>query len=53
MVGNDIIDLNEARRSSNWERPGFVQKIFTAKEQSIIRDSIDPFTTVWHLWSMK
>ena len=53
MVGNDIIDINETRGSSNWERPRFMQKIFTIKEQSIISASIDPFTTVWHLWSMK
>lgn len=53
MVGNDIIDINETRRSSNWERPGFIQKIFTIKEQSIITTSTDPFKTVWRLWSMK
>jgi len=53
MVGNDIIDIQEARRSSNWERPGFLQKIFTLKEQSIITSSADPFKTVWRLWSMK
>ena len=53
MVGNDIIDINETRRASNWERPRFMQKIFTLKEQSIIAASSDSFTTVWHLWSMK
>ena len=53
MVGNDIIDINETRRSSNWERPGFIQKIFTTNEQHIINTSTDPFTTLWHLWSMK
>lgn len=53
MVGNDIIDINETKRSTNWERPRFLEKIFTLKEQSIITDSIDPFTTVWRMWSMK
>jgi phosphopantetheine--protein transferase-like protein len=53
MVGNDIVDIKETRRSSNWERPRFMEKIFTKKEQSMIMCSIDPFTTVWHLWSMK
>ena len=53
MVGNDIIDLNETRRSTNWERPRFMDKVFTPKEQSLITNSIDPFTMVWHLWSMK
>ncbi|MFT4754258.1 MAG: phosphopantetheinyl transferase (holo-ACP synthase) [Salibacteraceae bacterium] len=53
MLGNDIIDIKETKRSSNWERPRFMDKIFTKKEQSIISASVDPFTTVWHLWSMK
>ncbi|MGK0390816.1 MAG: phosphopantetheine--protein transferase-like protein [Maribacter sp.] len=53
MVGNDIVDIKETKRSTNWERPRFLEKIFTKKEQSIITTSIDPFTTVWHLWSMK
>ncbi|MFT7208885.1 MAG: phosphopantetheinyl transferase (holo-ACP synthase) [Flavobacteriales bacterium] len=53
MVGNDIIDLGETRRSTNWERPGFIQKICTPKEQRFINASADPFTTVWRLWSMK
>ncbi len=58
MVGNDIVDLNEARLSSNpkamgWERPGFLQKIFTVKEQVFIANSSDQFLTVWQLWSMK
>jgi phosphopantetheinyl transferase (holo-ACP synthase) len=58
MVGNDIIDINETLRllhpkAIGWERTGFVQKIFTSKEQSVIADSKDPFTTVWHFWSMK
>ena len=53
MVGNDIIDIGETKRSTDWERPGFLQKIFTQKEQEIIYASADPFTTVWQLWSMK
>jgi phosphopantetheinyl transferase (holo-ACP synthase) len=53
MVGNDIVDFDETRRSSNWERRGFLQKIFTTNEQLIIDMSSDPNATVWHLWSMK
>ena len=53
MLGNDIIDINETRRTTNWERPRFIEKIFTFKEQRMITKSADPFTTVWHLWSMK
>jgi phosphopantetheinyl transferase (holo-ACP synthase) len=53
VVGNDIIDISETRRSTNWERPRFLQKIFTTTEQDFINAAVDPFTTVWHLWSMK
>lgn len=53
MVGNDIIDLKAASSSSQWERRGFIQKIFTIQEQDIITSSADPFASVWHLWSMK
>ncbi|WP_339634326.1 4'-phosphopantetheinyl transferase superfamily protein [Bizionia echini] len=53
MIGNDIIDLNETKRTTNWKRPGFLKKLFTETEQHIIAYSEDPFTTVWQLWSMK
>lgn len=53
MIGNDIIDLNETRKTSNWERPGFMQKIFSIREQEMIYASANPFTKVWQLWSMK
>jgi phosphopantetheinyl transferase (holo-ACP synthase) len=53
MIGNDIIDINETRNSTNWERPGLRHKIFTTKEQHAINASADPFTIVWHFWSMK
>ena len=53
MVGNDIIDIEETRRSTNWTRPRFMQKLFTVHEQAIINTATDPFTMVWQLWSMK
>ena len=53
MVGNDIVDFKEAQHSSNWQRRGFLQKVFTAKEQEIIANATNAFTTVWHLWSLK
>jgi hypothetical protein len=28
VIGNDVIDLNVARLESNWQRPGFLSKIF-------------------------
>ncbi len=42
MIGNDIVDLVQARFQSNWKRKGFVQKIFTQKEQELIFSSKNP-----------
>ena len=53
MIGNDIIDIDYTRKHSDWRRRGWLQKIFNSYEQDVIADSIDPFVTVWRLWSMK
>ena len=53
MIGNDIIDLAQARRESNWQRKGFLNKVFTIHEQQLIRAASDPDAMVWTLWSMK
>lgn len=58
MIGNDIIDISEAKRiihksAVGWQRPGFLGKIFTQGEQLVISNSVDQFTMVWRLWSMK
>ena len=53
MIGNDVVDLNLAKSQSNWKRKGFLEKVFTPKEQLIISETADSFTTVWLLWSMK
>ncbi|GAL65479.1 4'-phosphopantetheinyl transferase family protein [Jejuia pallidilutea] len=53
MVGNDIVDINEAKSASNWQRPRFLEKLFTTKEQFTIRNAETPFLMVWQLWSMK
>jgi len=53
MIGNDIVDLEHAAVESNWQRPGFLNKIFTADEQIIILNSPDPAGMVWQLWSCK
>lgn len=53
MIGNDIVDLFETKRSSNWRRTGFLQKVFTPKERSIINASKYPAIAVWRIWSMK
>ncbi|HAE67560.1 MULTISPECIES: 4'-phosphopantetheinyl transferase family protein [Sphingobacterium] len=53
MIGNDIIDLVQSRKESNWRRRGFVSKLFDEQEQLLIVNSPDPEIVVWLLWSMK
>ena len=53
MLGNDIVDLHKASLESNWQRKGYLEKIFTPKEQITISNSTDPNTMVWLFWSMK
>lgn len=53
MIGNDIVDLAQARRESNWRRRGYLDKVFTLHEQQLIRTAPNPDQLVWLLWSMK
>lgn len=53
MIGNDIVDIAKAKEDSNWQRPRFLDIIFTENEQKFIKNSEDSFLTVWHLWSIK
>ena len=53
MVGNDIVDLKYAALESNWQRKGFLNKVFNTKEIDYIEKSEQPFLLVWKLWSMK
>ena len=53
MIGNDIIDLDLAASESNWQRKGFIEKIFTDAEQQMIFNHDVPEIMVWILWSMK
>ncbi|MBA4320250.1 MAG: phosphopantetheinyl transferase [Flavobacterium sp.] len=53
MIGNDIVDLALARKESNWKRNGFLDKIFTKKEQLLISNAENPEVMVWNLWSRK
>ncbi len=53
MIGNDLVDLKLVAKQSNWQRKGFLDKLFTPKEQGYIINSNNPFKTVWLLWSMK
>lgn len=53
MIGNDVVDIIQSRHESNWQRKGFLDKIFTASEQFLIAQSAEPEMMVWLLWSMK
>ena len=53
MIGNDVIDLQQSRQESNWQRKGFIEKLFTTNEQSLIAEDSNPEMMVWLLWSMK
>jgi phosphopantetheinyl transferase (holo-ACP synthase) len=53
MIGNDVIDILQSRKESNWQRRGFIEKIYTLDEQFLITNAADPETMVWILWSMK
>jgi phosphopantetheinyl transferase (holo-ACP synthase) len=53
VVGNDIVDIAQAKKDSNWQRPRFLDKLFTLKEQQTIHASDNPCIMVWQLWSMK
>ncbi|PXY42095.1 phosphopantetheinyl transferase [Flavobacterium cheongpyeongense] len=53
MIGNDVVDLLQSRQESNWQRTGFLEKLFTADEQQAIKQDIHPEIMVWLFWSMK
>ncbi|MBP2831919.1 4-phosphopantetheinyl transferase family protein [Aquimarina sp. U1-2] len=53
MIGNDVVDLQLANLESNWQRKGWLQKIFTAAEQEKIHTAKDQNLQVWTFWSMK
>lgn len=53
MIGNDVIDLKATRIESNWQRPGFLEKLFIPEECEVINSYHSPETMIWILWSMK
>lgn len=53
MIGNDIVDFNMAALQSNWQRRGFLEKLFSENEQSLILNSEFPQRRLWLLWAMK
>ncbi len=53
MIGNDIVDLNLSKIQINWQRKGYLDKIFTKNEQKFIFESKNQDQMVWTLWSCK
>jgi len=53
MIGNDIVDLIQCKAESNWQRKGWLHKLFSEQEIACIEQSRSPETTVWLYWSMK
>ncbi|MGE6353376.1 4'-phosphopantetheinyl transferase family protein [Flavobacterium sp. NPDC079362] len=53
MIGNDVIDILQSRKESNWQRKGLAQKLFTIDEQLLITHDPEPEMMLWILWSMK
>ena len=53
MIGNDIVDLHLAKTQSNWQRKGWLEKLFTEDEQYHILNTAAPELEVWKLWSKK
>lgn len=53
MIGNDIVDLRQARQESDWRRPRYLEKIFTPEEQQQVAEAEDTDLMVWLLWSCK
>lgn len=53
MIGNDLVDLRQAAADSNWQRKGYLGKIYTPEEQAMILEAAEPSVMVWLLWTMK
>lgn len=53
MIGNDIIDLHLASKESPWNRPRYLDKIFTEEEQSYIYAASNNQLAASLLWSRK
>lgn len=53
MIGNDLVDLGAAARESQWQRKGYLEKIYSQAEQAAIQSAENPDEYIWTLWSMK
>jgi len=53
MIGNDIVDLEFAKRNSRWQEQRFLDKLFTTEEQDFVHSDQQKFQNIWRLWTMK
>jgi phosphopantetheinyl transferase (holo-ACP synthase) len=53
VIGNDIVDISEAKKSKHWHTQRYLDKLFTNSEQVIIKSSENQFEMICRLWSMK
>ncbi len=52
-LGNDIVDLQEARTLEKTRDARFLARVFSPAEQTCLREAQDPALTLWLLWSAK
>jgi phosphopantetheinyl transferase (holo-ACP synthase) len=53
LLGNDIIDLNEAGIAGKFHNARFVERVFSHEEKSAISVSENPDLTLWMFWAAK
>ena len=53
LLGNDIVDLNEAGITAKSDDSRFVDRVFCSEEKSIISASDNPDKSLWMFWAAK
>ena len=53
LLGNDIVDLNEAGITGKSHSARFVERVFSREEKSAISVSENPDLTLWMFWAAK
>ncbi len=53
LLGNDIVDLNEAGITGKFYSARFVERVFSREEKSAISLSENPDLTLWMFWAAK
>ncbi len=53
LLGNDIVDVNQAGMREKSKDTRFMQRVFTAAEQDCINTADNPALTLWIFWAAK